>query len=57
MILALSSLLSVVLGCLNFVGYMVLTAYLGVTEIPILIADIDKLVKTAEADGESGFQR
>ena len=38
------------LGMVNFLGYVVITTFLGITEIPIIIAGIDQLVKTTQAD-------
>ena len=42
--------MSVVFGILNLAGYVVITTFLGITEIPIIIAGIDQLVKTTQAD-------
>jgi hypothetical protein len=43
--------LSIVFGIINFIGYVIITCFLGITEIPIIIAGIDQLVKTTKIDG------
>ena len=43
--------LTMVLGAINFMGYVIITLFLGITEIPIIIAGVDQLVRTTEKEG------
>ena len=35
----------------QFLGYVVITAFLGITEIPIIVEGIDQLVRTTKKEG------
>ena len=43
--------MTIVLGAINFSGYVIITTFLGVTEIPIIIAGIDQLVRSTKREG------
>ena len=44
--------LSIVLGLVNMSGYVLITSYLAITEVPIIIATIDEGVKKAKAENK-----